>query len=140
MLWARIVADLIVILHACYVGSVVLGLGAIVAGIVFGWEWVRNLPFRVIHLAMIGIVVGEAVAGIPCPLTAWEKQLRLKAGQVNYSGDFLGHWAHRLIFFHAKPWVFTLIYILFGLAALVAFVLAPPRWQRRSISYKVAPR
>ena len=96
MLRPRILADLIVVFHACYVGFVVLGLVAILAGIVFRWSWVRNISFRVIHLAMIAIVVGEAIAGIPCPLTVWEKQLRVKAGQASYTGDFLGYWAHRL--------------------------------------------
>lgn len=72
----------------------------------------------------------EAVAGIPCPLTAWEKRLRVQGGQATYPGDFLGYWAHRSIFFRAEPWIFTLIYTLFGLAVLAAFVLAPPRLRR----------
>jgi hypothetical protein len=131
MLWARVLADLIVVFHACYVGFVVLGLVAILAGIVFRWGWVRNFWFRAVHLLMIGIVVGEALAGVPCPLTVWEKQLRTQAGQASYAGDFLGYWAHRLIFYRAEPWVFTLIYALFGLAVLAAFVLAPPRWPGR---------
>jgi hypothetical protein len=76
---------------------------------------------------MIAIVVGEALAGVPCPLTIWENQFRIQAGQTNYPGDFLGYWAHRLLFYRAEPWVFTLIYTLFGLAVLLAFVLAPPR-------------
>lgn len=130
MLWARILADAIVLFHAGYVLFVVLGLVAILAGVVFGWSWVRNPIFRVIHLAMIAIVVGEAVAGIPCPLTVWENQLRKQAGQASYPGDFLGYWAHRLIFYRAEPWVFTLIYTSFGLAVLAAFLLAPPRWRR----------
>ena len=140
MLWPRILADLIVVFHACYVSFVVVGLAAILLGIVFRWKWVRNFNFRVIHLAMIGIVVGEALAGIPCPLTIWEKQLREKAGQVAYTGDFLGHWAHQLIFFRAEPWVFTLCYSLFGLAVLFAFVVAPPRWPCRKVPPADSPR
>jgi hypothetical protein len=132
MFWARILADLIVILHVCYVAFVVLGLVVILAGIVFRWPWVRNKYFRVIHLAMIGIVVAEAMAGIPCPLTVWEKQLRLRAGQVSYAGDFLGNWAHKVLFYRAEPWVFTMIYFLFGLAVLAAFILAPPQFSRRT--------
>jgi hypothetical protein len=134
MLWPRFLADLIVIFHACYVGFVVLGLVAILAGIVLRWDWVRNFSFRVIHLAMIGIVVGEAIANFPCPLTTWEKELRAQAGQATYPGDFVGYWAHRLIFYGAEPWVFTLGYILFGLAVLAAFVLAPPRLPGRRIT------
>jgi hypothetical protein len=120
-------ADAIVVFHFCYVSFVVFGLAAILLGIALGWPWVRNFYFRFIHLAMIVIVVGEALAGIPCPLTVWEKELRLKAGEVSYAGDFIGYWAHRLLFYSAEPWVFTLIYTLFGLAVLATFVLAPPR-------------
>jgi len=60
-------------------------------------------------------------------LTVWEKQLRVRAGQATYPGDFLGYWVHRLIFCQAERWVFTLIYATFGLAVVAALVLAPPR-------------
>jgi hypothetical protein len=134
MLWARILADLIVVFHVCYVAFVVLGLVVILLGTALGWSWVRNFYFRIVHVAMIGIVVGEALAGIPCPLTVWEKQLRTMAGEVSYTGDFLGYWAHRLLFYRADPWVFTMIYALFGLAVLATFVLAPPRRPGRNAS------
>jgi hypothetical protein len=127
MPWARVLADVIVVLHAAYVSFVVFGLVLILVGAVLHWGWVRNFWFRGIHLVMIGIVVLEALFGIVCPLTHWEKQLRVKAGEAAYAGDFIGNWAHRLIFYDAPPWVFTTIYILFGLAVLAAFILAPPR-------------
>ena len=101
-----------------------------------------------IHLTAIGVVVAEAIAGIPCPLTVWEQRLRKTAGQSAYPGDFLGYWAHRLIFFQAEPWVFTLAYTLFGIAVLATFFLVPPRrsrparghsrWRRRN-SIKLDP-
>jgi hypothetical protein len=126
--WPRLAADLIVVIHATYVGFVVLGMLAIVLGAIFRWSWVRNIWFRAIHLVAIGIVAGESALGIACPLTVWEARLRKMAGQGGYTGDFLGYWAHRLIFVRAEPWVFTVLYILFGLLVLVAFVLVPPRW------------
>jgi hypothetical protein len=131
MLWARLLADAMVVFHAAYVSFVVFGLAAILIGIALGWSWVRNIWFRAIHMLAIGIVVGESLLGVPCPLTVWEAQLRKTAGQTAYSGDFIGYWAHQLIFFRADPWVFTLIYTLFGLAVLVALFLAPPRRSRR---------
>ena len=76
MLWARMLADLIVMTHTAYVSFVVFGLLAILIGVALGWDWVRNIWFRAIHLTAIVIVVAEALAGIPCPLTTWEKQLR----------------------------------------------------------------
>ena len=128
MPWAKLLADFIVVFHAAYVSFVVFGLLLILLGIGFGWGWVRNFWFRVLHLATIGIVVLEVLIGMPCPLTHWEKQLRDRAGEGGYTGDFIGHWAHRLIFYEAEPWVFTVLYVSFGLSVLAAFVLAPPRW------------
>lgn len=133
MPWARIFADLIVVVHAAFVVFVVLGLLLILLGIAFRWGWVRNAWFRSLHLAAIGFVVLEALIGMTCPLTHWEKSLRELAGEVTYPGDFIGHWAHELIFYDAEPWVFTAGYITFGLAVLAAFVLAPPRWRKPSI-------
>ncbi len=130
MIWSRILADGTVVFHACYVGFVVLGLAAILLGGACRWNWVRNVYFRVVHLAMIAIVVGEALAGIPCPLTIWEKQLRVQAGQASYAGDFIGYWVHRLIFYRAEPWVFTLLYVTFGLLVVAGLVLVPPRWHQ----------
>ena len=126
MLWCRMLADLVVVFHATYVGFVVLGLVAILVGIAFRWKWVRNPWFRWIHISMIGIVVAEALAGIPCPLTVWERRLREGAGQVAYAGDFIGYWTHRLLFYRAEPWVFTVVYAAFGLAVLAAFIVRCP--------------
>ena len=59
------------------------------------------------------------------------EHLRRQAGQQSYPGDFIGYWAHRLIFFDAEPWVFTLAYTLFGLLVLGTFVFGPPHWPGR---------
>lgn len=129
MPWPKLLADLIVVFHAAYVGFVVFGLVLILVGVAMRWRWVRNRWFRSLHLAAIGIVVVESLIGITCPLTDWEDRLRQMTGEGGYSGDFIGYWAHRLIFYHAEPWVFTVLYVTFGLAVLAAFVLAPPRWK-----------
>ena len=112
MNWPRFLADVIVVFHACYVGFVVFGLAAILAGLVFRWEWVRGFWFRVVHLLTIGIVTVEALLGVPCPLTTWEHALRSRAGEQAVEGDFIADWMHRLIFFRAEPWVFTVGYCL----------------------------
>ena len=134
MSWPRLLADAIVVIHAAYVSFVAIGLIAIIVGLVRRCSWARNFWFRMVHLTMIAIVVAEALAGIPCPLTVWEHSLRTQAGQEAYSGDFLGHWAHRLIFFDAPPWVFTSGYCLFGLVVILTFIFGPPRrpWAARS--------
>lgn len=131
MQWARLLADFIVVFHAAYVSFVVFGLVLILLGIAFRWGWVRNFWFRALHLTAIGIVVLEAIGGMTCPLTDWESRLREMAGEGGYAGDFIAYWAHRLIFYRAEPWVFTALYLTFGLVVLATFVLAPPRWPRR---------
>lgn len=123
-------ANIVALIHFAWVAFLVLGLAAILLGIAFRWEWVRNRWFRVIHLAMIAIVVGESLAGVACPLTIWEHQLRMRAGQQTLEGDFIASWVHRLMFFQAEPWVFTTIYVGFGLAVLAVWIIAPPRWRK----------
>ncbi len=126
----RLAADVVVIVHFAYVAFVVLGLAVILLGGLLGWSWVRNWKFRWAHLAAIGIVVFEALMGITCPLTTWEQKLRRLAGEVSYRGDFIASWAHELLFYEAQPWVFTVCYVLFGLAVLGAWFLIPPRSRR----------
>lgn len=133
MHWRGVLAELCFLVHAVYFCFVVFGLVAILVGIAFRWKWVRNPWFRSIHLGMISIVVAEALAGIKCPLTVWEQQLRKAAGQVAYTGDFMSYWAHRLMFYRAEPWVISVIQVTFGLAVLAAFVAAPPRWRKPTV-------
>ncbi len=138
MVWRGVLADLIVVAHAAYASFVVLGLVAVLVGSALRWRWVRNPWFRSIHIAMIGIVVAEAFAGIPCPLTVWEARLREAAGQVAYPGDFIGYWIDRLLFCHTERWVWTVLYVTFGVAVLAAFILAPPRWRGRALDRPAA--
>ena len=127
MLWARALADFVVVVHAAYVAFVVLGLAATLLGLALGWGWVRNFWFRAAHLGAIGLVVVESLAKVPCPLTVWEAQLRRIGGQTVVGEDFVAGWIHRLIFFQADPWVFTALYVAFAAAVLLTFVLGPPR-------------
>ena len=127
------IADLIVAIHLGYVTFVVLGLVVILLGGALRWHFVKNFWFRVIHLAMILIVVFEALFGIMCPLTDWEHELRVAAGQQN-AGDvsFVARLIHKLIFFEFPQIVFTVGYCLFALAVLVSWWLVPPRlpWKK----------
>jgi polyferredoxin len=123
----RMLADVIVTIHFAYVAFVIGGLTLILAGAALHWRWVRNFWFRILHLAMIGIVVGEAWCGVVCPLTTWEHDLRQRAGQAVYSGGFIANLLHNAMFFDADPWLFTLGYSLFGLAVVGTLFWVPPR-------------
>ena len=126
----RLLADLTVIAHFAYVMFVILGLLAILLGWVMKWNWVRNRWFRGVHLVMILVVVLESWAGVTCPFTTWEQQLREKAGQETYQGDFIATWVHDVLFVEAELWVFTAGYTAFGALGLATCFLIPPRWRR----------
>ena len=123
-------ADLLVAFHVAYVSFIVLGQAAIVAGVLRGWEWVRNPWFRYAHLLAIAIVAFEALAGIDCPLTVWEDGLRGLAGQEVSAGSFVGRCLHDLIFYDFQPWALTTLHVGFACIVLITSLLAPPR--RRS--------
>lgn len=128
----RILADAVAIIHAAYVAFVVFGLAAILVGVALEWEWVRGFCFRLSHLVAIALVFLEEILGVMCPLTTLEDSLRERAGQARYPGDFIGYWAHRLIFYSAPPWMFTALYAAFTMLVVAAFWLAPPKSPRRS--------
>lgn len=118
-----LLADAILIVHFLFVAFVVCGFLAVLIGKWAGWSWVRNAAFRNAHLVAIGVVVLQAWLGRLCPLTSWETSLRIRAGQAGYSETFIQHWLHRVLFFDAPSWVFTLIYTLFGAMVLALWFL-----------------
>ena len=119
-----LLADAVLIVHFLFVLFVVGGLLAIWAGAALGWVWVRNLRFRIVHLAAILFVMAESLVGLACPLTVWEDFLR-KTGSGGAS--FMQRWVGRLIFYDLPEWIFTLAYVLFALAVLATFRLVRPR-------------
>ncbi len=121
-----ILADLILVFHFLFIIFVVGGQLLIIFGLVFKWPWVRNYWFRILHLAAIWFVVVQAWVGEICPLTSWENTLRARAGEATYAGGFIQHWLHKVIFFQAEPWVFGLVYTLFGLLVLLTWVYGKP--------------
>lgn len=124
----RLAADFVVIVHMAYVLTVVLGLPAIWIGLLLRHQWPRSFWLRVGHLVMILIVVAESWAGMTCPLTVWEREMRSLAGQRAGEGAFLANLAHDLLFYEAEPWVFTMLYTGFGALVVGTFLLAPPAW------------
>ena len=127
-----LLADVMVGVHLAYVLFVIVGLLLIVAGALLRWGWVRNRTFRIAHFLAILIVALEAVAGVTCPLTTWEHELRLKAGQSSAEGSFMGRLMHDLLFYEAPDWVFTASYVTFCALVLGTLFLVPPRWRARS--------
>jgi len=136
MNWYALLADIIVIIHFGYVSFVVFGLLIILLGGVLRWRCIRNFWFRAVHLTTILIVVFESLIGMMCPLTVWEYDLRIAAGQQNVSDvSFVARLVHQLMFFEFPPIVFTVGYCLFGLAVLGSWWLYPPTfpWNKTNV-------
>jgi hypothetical protein len=128
--WA---ADAVVLFHFCYVLFAVGGEALILFGWLLRWRWIRNLTFRIVHLASVVVVAVEALIGVLCPLTEWEYRLRVLAGQtVEDQIPFMARLVRRIIFYDFPAWVFTLTYILFALLVAATFLLVPPRRKKRA--------
>lgn len=121
-------ADLILIVHFVFVLFVVGGLGAIWAGAALGWTWVREFRFRLAHLLAILFVAGESLVGMACPLTVWEDALRRSAGGER---SFIARWVQRVLYYDFPEWAFSVLYVLFALAVVVTFIMAPPAGRHR---------
>ena len=120
-------ADAILIVHLLFVCFVVLGLLAVFLGALLKWQWVRSRLFRILHLLAIGVVVVQSWLGVLCPLTIWEMALREAAGSAAYSGSFIQHWLHSLLYFSAPDWVFITLYTGFGCLVLASWFMVPPK-------------
>jgi hypothetical protein len=126
-----LLANAVLFVHFAFVVFVVGGLAFIIVGHVRDWRWAKSLWFRLAHLAAIAVVVVQTWLGAACPLTTLEMWLRAKAREATYSGDFIEHWLHSLLYYEAPTWVFTLAYTLFGLIVAATWWYVPPRFNRR---------
>jgi glucan phosphoethanolaminetransferase (alkaline phosphatase superfamily) len=125
-----ITADLILLVHVAIILFVLL-----IPLIVLIWRrparyWWRS---RIAHLLLTAFIALQAVCGAQCPLTTWENALRHNNGQLAYQQGFIADWLHRLIFFDAQPWVFTLIYLGWFAVVAAGFYWIPLRRKARVV-------
>lgn len=119
-------ADALLLIHSLFVVFVTVGFLLILVGRYLTWSWVRNPWFRMVHLAAIVFVVLQSWLGLVCPLTLWEMELRVKAGDAVYAGSFIAHWLEKLLYFAAPGWVFIVSYSAFGLLVLLSWFWVRP--------------
>jgi len=117
-----LLANAILIIHVLFVLFVVGGLPVIWIGAWLRLNFVRNIWFRIAHLAAILFVAGESLLGMVCPLTTWEDELR----QVETSDSFIQRWLHGILFYNVPEGMLTIVYVLFALLVLATFILIPP--------------
>ena len=127
----QLLADAVLVLHFAIVVFIVVGLVLVVVGNLRGWRWVNGWGFRLAHLAAIGVVIAQAWLGRVCPLTTLESWLRSQAGATTYPGSFVEHWVQRALYYEAPPWVFAVVYTVFGLLVIGAWWRFPPQRRRR---------
>jgi hypothetical protein len=120
-------ADAILLLHVLFVAFVVVGLVVIVIGKYRGWGWVRNLWFRLAHLAAIGVVIVQSWVQVVCPLTTLEMALRSRGGDAAYAGSFISHWLETILYYQAPAWLFVVCYTVFGAVVAASWWFVPPR-------------
>ncbi len=125
-----LLADILVTFHLAYVGYVVVGQLLIWLGAALRWQWIRNPWFRISHIAAIGIVVVEATFGWMCPLTIWERDLRLAAGQSPDDISFVAKIVQYLLYYDVPQSQLNKVYIVFGVLTVATFFLLPPRLNR----------
>lgn len=123
-----LLADLILLLH---LGIVVFAVSLPPLVLIGGWRrwaWVRRPGLRLAHLGLILFVATQALIGAWCPLTIWEHELRLAAGQDGYAEQgLIAELLHRLLFQSWPPEVFVTLYVAYALLVLASFAWVPPR-------------
>jgi hypothetical protein len=77
----RVLADVLVVLHAAFVVFVVTG-----GFLVLHRPWIAA-----VHLPAAAWGALVEFAGWVCPLTPWENALRVRAGETGYAGGFIEH-------------------------------------------------
>jgi hypothetical protein len=149
-------ADVLVVIHTAFCGFVLFGQVLItlvwlsrlfqaaasvdeapgyrlpVFGWVSRWGWVRNPWFRTIHLLCILTVAVEAYYQYQCPLTTWEEELRVMAGQkdVFEEGSFTGRLLNEILFSRDyDPDLIHKIHMAFGAFVFFTFLCFPPRFR-----------
>ena len=78
----RVLADVVLVLHLCFVLFVVLG------GLL-ALRWPR-LAWVHVPVALYGALI--EFAGFVCPLTPLENYLRRRGGEAGYAGGFIDHY------------------------------------------------
>ena len=84
----RAIADCVVLVHAAFVGFVMLG------GFL-AWRW-RPVVWAHVPAALWGAAI--EYAGWICPLTPLENALRARAGLEGYGGGFVEHYVIPLLY------------------------------------------
>ena len=143
-------ADQIVIFHFGLVASVILYQLALPIGIWLKLWWAKNFWIRASHLGIMAFIGVEGAIGMECPLTIWERGLRIaemddqtRARYYAWEHDpmdqrpKLAQFSHNALLYRMEEgnfsWLgvsnstfFHGIHILFGILVVLSWILGPP--------------
>jgi hypothetical protein len=122
-----VLAQLVLALHVGIIAFNVVGLVVIPLGAWRGWRFVRVFWWRALHLAILAVVVAQALFARACFLTLWQSALQERAGETTSSTPLIARWVHDLLFWPLPLWFFAVLYVLVCLYALLLWRLVPPR-------------
>ncbi len=119
-----ILADAILAVHFVIIGFNVAGLVVIPLGGILGWRVVRIAWLRLLHLALLAIVAGQALAGRACILTIWQNEL---SGGNPAPEPMIMRWVDHLIYWNLPIYVFAVLYSVVFLYVVALCLLVPFR-------------
>jgi hypothetical protein len=117
-----LLARIILYLHFAIIAFNVVGLVVIPLGAWRGWRIVRIAWLRLLHLAIMAVVAGQALAGRACFLTIWENEL---TGNRSALAPLIAHWVDSLIYWNIPIWGFAILYSALFLYLVALTVLVP---------------
>ncbi|MDX6239600.1 MAG: hypothetical protein QOG10_4415 [Kribbellaceae bacterium] len=95
----RLLADLVMVAHGA------LLIFFVIAGfLAWRWQWVL-WP----HLLVVLWNLSTVVFGISCPLTALEKNLRVRGGEQPYAGGYIQHYIDGTVYPAGYTWLVQII-------------------------------
>lgn len=109
--------------HAAVIVFNIFGLIVIPLGAWRGWDFVRGFGWRALHLALLFVVVLQALLGRACFLTLWQAALEQNAGQAASRQPLIARWVDSVIFWNLPIWFFAALYV-----AVLVYALALWRW------------
>ncbi len=126
-----VLADGVLLLHMAFAGYILFGFAAVWILRLLKRPSAHNPWFRLSHLAAMTLVAGESAAGIFCPLTSWEYELRLLAGQgFRYEPSFLNRFAERVFYHDFSEAFYAGLYLSFFAVLVLTAFFVPIDWKR----------
>jgi len=116
-------AELVLIAHLVVIGFNIFGLIAIPLGGWLNWRFVRIRWWRLLHVALLGVVALQALFGQACFLTVLQDEL---SGAKGPSSPLIMGLVNRLIYWPLPIWAFALGYVAVWIYVLALWRIVPP--------------